>query len=51
MKLEAKGAAACIQGYPALEGLGMTRIRNHNVDRIPSPTKRNLAESFDLSRF
>jgi hypothetical protein len=31
-----KGAAALIHGYVALDGLGMTLIRNQRVELIPS---------------
>ena len=35
-----KGAAAFIQGYDALDGFGITLIKNHIVEEIP--IKRNM---------
>jgi hypothetical protein len=34
-----KGAAVRIHGYDALEGFGITRIRNQTVDRSPKNKK------------
>ncbi|HEX2936934.1 MAG TPA: hypothetical protein VHO72_16370, partial [Bacteroidales bacterium] len=35
IKPDITGAAAFMHGYPALDGLGITRARNHMVEAIP----------------
>ena len=42
------GAAALMQGYPALEGLGITRIKNQMVDPIPKMINTSLVWLSDL---
>jgi hypothetical protein len=39
IKPDIKGAAAFMHGYVALEGLGITRIKNQIVDSIPNKIK------------
>ena len=51
MKEEIMGAAACIQGYVARLGLGMTLTRNQMVDAIPLKINRNLTEENFLRIF
>ena len=51
MNDEIIGAAACIQGYAARLGLGMTLTRNQMVDAIPLKINRNLTEENILSIF
>jgi len=38
-----------MQGYPALEGFGITLIRNHAVDAIPRKKNEILKNSFPES--
>jgi hypothetical protein len=41
-KVDMIGAAAFMQGYPARDGFGITRIKNQTVDPIPRIIKANL---------
>ena len=45
IKLEAIGAAAFMQGYVALDGLGITRTRNHMVEVTPAIIKKSLKKN------
>ena len=38
------GDAARIHGYVAREGLGITRMRNHRVEPMPSTIKLNFVQ-------
>jgi hypothetical protein len=42
MKPDINGAAALIQGYVALEGFGITLIKNQRVEPIPSKINKIL---------
>ena len=52
---DAHGAAARIQGYVALDGLGITRKRNQNRDKIPTTKNiifegmRNVLKKFTIA--
>ncbi|GAB1451322.1 hypothetical protein MASR2M47_13780 [Draconibacterium sp.] len=51
IKADITGAAACIQGYVALEGLGITRIKNQIVETTPITIKLTLVGIDHRSNF